>query len=157
MGCPSSSNIAPSVLLRLEESEARGSPVFLCRLYTRLPRIGSGRDHSGCPKSVSICAGGLPSTSLKHTRIKVHSTSALTTTIPFGLRDRALRVAPQVRLKVLRVLSIPHQLRYKGNASPMRLQRRRELNPALDPSTTIEAQSTHLCHHTVGGIQPGVA
>ena len=26
-------------------------------------------------------------------------TSALTTTIPFGLRDRVLRVAPQVRLK----------------------------------------------------------
>ena len=48
-GLPAFSNIPTSFLLRLEEIEARGSPVFLCRLYTRLPRIGSGRDHSACP------------------------------------------------------------------------------------------------------------
>ena len=127
----------PSPLLLRREK--RGSPVLLCRLYTRLPRIGPGQEHRLSPKLGSNLRGWLPSSSLKHTRTKV-THLCLDNTVSLGLWDRALRAALQVRLTAFD--GFCQQLRFKGNTNPTRLQQRRGTEPCFRSHTAIiEAQS----------------
>lgn len=79
-----SASIVPLLSCSTWKIEARGSPVLLCRLYTRLPRIGPGQDHRLSPNWGSNLRGWLPSSSLKHTRTKVTHLCASTTRFPSG-------------------------------------------------------------------------
>ena len=124
------------LLLPRRDTEAQEHPVLSCRLYTRLTRPSPCRKSPSVSNLVSVPAGGLPSSSLKHTRTKV-THLCLDNTNPSGLWDQALRLPPQVRLTVSDGFARSQQLRYRGNTNRMRLQRPRKLNPALGRSQPL--------------------
>lgn len=150
MGCPPSSSIPRAFCSDLRRLKPEVIQSF-CAVFTRVYRV-SVLVEITVRVQIGVNLRGWLALHVLETYIPALKslTSALTTTIPFGLRDRALRVAPQVRLKILRVLSIPHQLRYKGNASPMRLQRPERAEPCFRSLAAIEAQSTPVPPHSPG-------